>query len=166
MTVKILGLARLQKKLERMPKVAKEAIQAAMAAQADEIIAMMKSLAPVDDGDLRDSIGWTFGKKPRYAQAMATMKASMAGDLTITIYAGNSKVRYAHLVEFGTKPHSIEPKNAKALGPGGKYGVHVDHPGSKAQPFFYVSYRANKKKTKSAINRAVNKAAKEVAGGG
>lgn len=151
---KILNLARLDRKLKRIPEVAKELIKSAMEQGANEIVDMMKSLAPQDSGDLHDSIGWTWGKKPKYAQAIAVMKSSLGGELTITIYAGNSKVRYAHLVEFGAKPHIA----------GGMF-AGAKHPGSPAQPFFFVSYRANRKKVKSRIRRAITKAAKEVAGG-
>ena len=151
---KILNLARLDRKLKRIPEAAKELIKPAMEQGANEIVDMMKSLVAVDSGELRDSIGWTWGKKPKYAQAIAVMKSKMGGDLTITIYAGNNKVRYAHLVEFGARPHVA----------GGMF-AGAEHPGAPAQPFFFVSYRANRKKVKSRIRRAITKAAKEVAGG-
>jgi HK97 gp10 family phage protein len=113
-----------------------------MEQSATEIVAMMKNLVAVDDGDLRDSIGWTWGKAPKGALTIATITgAGSASDLLLTIYAGNEKAYYARWVEFGTASSS-------------------------AQPFFYVSYRALKKRTKSRITRATNKAAKQVAAGG
>lgn len=154
MTARILGLAKLHRKLQRMPEIAKARIQQAMEAGANEMVATMKSLVAVDSGDLRDSIGWTWGKKPRYSQAIATVKSKMAGDLTITIYAGNEKVRYAHLVEFATKAHVN----------GGLF-AGTQHPGTSAQPFFFVSFRALRRRAKSRISRAITKAAKEVAAG-
>lgn len=158
----IKGLESLKIKLKKLPEAAEKAVREAMAQGANEIVAMMKALVPVESGELRDSIGWTWGKAPKYSQKIATI-ASDDGRLTITIYAGNSRVRYAHLVEFGAKPHAIEPKNAMVLGKDGRFGVHVDHPGAKAQPFFYVSWRANKRRAKSRITRAINKSAKQVA---
>lgn len=151
---RILGLAKLHRKLQRMPEIAKARIQQAMETGANEIVAMMKSLVAVDSGDLRDSIGWTWGKKPKYAQAIATVKSKMANDLTLTIYAGNERVRYAHLVEFATKAHVN----------GGMF-AGTKHPGTNAQPFFFVSWRALRRRTKSRVSRAINKAAKEVATG-
>lgn len=148
----IVGLAKLERKLKSLPDKAIAKIKTAMEEGAEEIVTMMRSLAPEDSGALRDSLGWTWGKKPKYATALATAKANLGGDLTITIYAGNSKVRYAHLIEFGTAAHTN----------GGVFaGSH--HPGTKGQPFFFVSLRANRKKVKSRIRRAVNKAAREVA---
>lgn len=151
----ILGLAKLERKLRRMPEVAKATIKAAMEQGANEIVDMMRSLAPIDDGDLRESIGWTWGKRPKYSQVVAVAKSKMAGDLTITIFVGNSKVRYAHLVEFGTAAHEN----------GGMFPGTLN-PGTKAQPFFFVSWRANRKAVKSRIRRAITKAAKQVAAGG
>ena len=137
----ILGLAKLQKKLDRLPEAAKEQIKAAMAAQADEIVAMMKGLVPVKSGALRDSIGWTWGKAPKGSSIVAAVKASLGADMTITIYAGSHEAFYARWQEFGTQ----------------------DMP---ANPYFYVSWRASKKGAKRAIRNAIVASAKQVAKGG
>ncbi|WP_313666100.1 HK97 gp10 family phage protein [Shinella sp.] len=150
---KILGLARLNKKLQKLPAAAEAAIKTAMEQGANEIVALMKSLVAVDSGDLRDSIGWTWGERPKYSQAIATVKSS-DGKLALTIFAGNSKVRYAHLVEFATAAHVN----------GGQF-PGTAHPGTKAQPFFFVSWRALRRRTKSRITRAINKSATVVAAG-
>ncbi len=152
--VTILGRAKLEAKLRRMPEVAKAQIKAAMAAAADEIVAMMKSLVPVlkepdarrRAGALRDSIGWTWGRDaPAGAMIVAVVKGKLGGDLTITIYAGSRDKKrgiddayYARWVEFGTTKMS-------------------------ASPYFYVSYRANKKKAVRNIKSATRKAGKLVA---
>ncbi|MCW0235278.1 MAG: HK97 gp10 family phage protein [Ferrovibrio sp.] len=151
-TVTILNLAKLDKKLRRLPEAAVTSIRAAMEAGAIEIVAMMKRLAPEDSGDLRDSIGWTWGKKPKYAQAIAVAKSKLGGQLTITIYAGNERVRYAHLVEFATAPHIN----------GGMF-PGTQHPGTKAQPFFFVSWRALRRPAKTRINKAIRTSVKKVA---
>lgn len=148
------GLDRLQRKLKRFPVAVEQEIRAAMETSANEIVALMKSLVPVDSGELRDSIGWTFGDRPRYSQAIVTAK-SPNGNLVLTIYAGNERVRYAHLVEFGSSPHI----NA------GQF-AGTQHPGTAATPFFFPSFRALRRRAKSRITRAVNKAAKKVAAGG
>lgn len=167
----IIGLERLNRKLKKLPIAAEKRIKEAMEQGANEIVAMMKSLAPEVSGDLRDSIGWTWGDRPKYSQALATVKSS-DGKLALTIYAGNSKVRYAHLVEFGTAAHDIYGKRQgllgrrKAMGVDGRFGTHVKHPGAQAKPFFFVSWRALRRRTKSRITRAITKSAKEVAAGG
>lgn len=150
----IKGLKSLNSKLAKLPAAAENRIKEAMSAGADEIVAMMKSLVAVDDGTLRDSIGWTFGEAPKGAIKIGSVK-SRNGKLAITIYAGNSEAYYARWVEFGTAAHVN----------GGMFaGTH--NPGTKAQSFFYVSYRANRRRVKSRITRAITKSAKEVAAGG
>lgn len=133
----------------------------AIAQGADEIVAMQKRLAPVSprgthgnpSGMLRDSIVATWGGGgaiPKYASLRAgTGSARAAGDLSITITAGNSAVRYAHLVEFGTAPH---PQGGKFKG--------TEHPGTSPQPFFFPPYRALRRRVKARITRAMKKAIK------
>jgi hypothetical protein len=124
----------------------------AVAASADEIVQLQKKLAPIDDGDLQMSITWRWGneKKVAYSQSMGTVFGRT--DLSAVITVGNTKVRYAHLVEFETAPHI----NA------GKF-PGTQHPGTKKQAFFYPGWRLGKKRAKARIRRAITKAAKEVA---
>ncbi|MPR62760.1 HK97 gp10 family phage protein [Ochrobactrum intermedium] len=136
---RIIGLAKLQKKLNAMPQIAKDEIKKALEQSADEIVELAKSLVPEDTGELRESIGWTYGKVPRGAMTLGKVFASkLATDLTITIYAGNSEAYYARWVEFGTQKMA-------------------------ARPYFYVSYRANKKKAQSRVRRSITRAAKKAA---
>ncbi|TWF53263.1 HK97 gp10 family phage protein [Neorhizobium alkalisoli] len=151
---KILNLARLERKLRRLPKLVVDNIRSEMEAVADDIVAMMKNLVPVESGALRESIGWTWGKAPKGSMVLATAKASLGADLTITIYAGNDEAYWARWVEFGTAPHIN-----KGLYAGSQ------NPGTRAQPFFYVSWRANKKPAKRAIRKATRNAARAVAAG-
>jgi HK97 gp10 family phage protein len=141
--MKILGLARFKRKLAAMPAAAKAEIQAAMEASAEEIVDLMRRMVPVDRGDLRDSIGWTFGAPPKGTSVLATSSRSAAGSagLVITIYAGGGDAFHARFIEFGTKSMP-------------------------AHPFFYPSWRLGKKRARSRITRATNKAAKKVAAGG
>lgn len=154
MATRVLGLDRLKRKLKRFPAVVEQEIRVAMEQSATEIVALMKSLVAVDSGDLRDSIGWTWGDRPAYSQAIGAVKSAQ-GNMVITIYAGNTNVRYAHLVEFGSAPHIN----------GGRF-AGSQHPGTAAQPFFFVSYRALRRRAKGRVTRAVNKAAKRIAAGG
>lgn len=154
MAVRIIGLSSLNKKLKRLPEAAETAIRAAMEQGAQDIVNMMQNLVPVDSGELLESIGWTWGEAPKYSQKIASVK-SADGKMTITIYAGNSRVRYAHLVEFGSAAHIA----------GGMFkGAEI--PAVKKQPFFYVSWRAKSRSVKSRVSRAITKSAKQVAAGG
>ncbi|WP_343039066.1 HK97-gp10 family putative phage morphogenesis protein [Propylenella binzhouense] len=129
------GLARLEKRLAAIPEAAKEAVKPALIKSAEELADRMKRLAPVDEGDLRDSIAVTppGGTTPPYSQPGGSR---VAGELEALVTAGNSEVRYAHLVEYGTA-------NAPA------------------QAYFWPSYRLNKKRITGRIKRAVGKAVRE-----
>lgn len=136
---RIIGLEKLQKKLNAMPKSVKQEIRKALEQSAEEIVSLARNLVPVDKGDLRDSIGWTYGDVPKGSISLGSVRASeLTGDLTITVYAGNSKAFYARWQEFGTQK-------------------------MQAQPFFYPAYRALRRRAKGRVTRATNKAAKKVA---
>ncbi|MBB3944700.1 HK97 gp10 family phage protein [Rhizobium skierniewicense] len=151
---KIQNLDRLKRKLAKLPQVAKQMIRQQMENTAEEIVTMMKNLVAVDDGRLRDSIGWTWGKAPKGSITLASVKSTGADGLTLTIYAGNSEAYYARWVEFGTARHEN----------GGLFAGSI-HPGTTAQPFFYVSWRANKRRAVRAVSKATRDAAKKVAAG-
>lgn len=143
----ILGRAKLERKLKRLPEAAKEAIRVAMASAADDITDMMRSLVPYKTGALYDSIGWSWGPAPKGSLIVAQVKGKLGSELTITIYAGSrDKSRgdmdayWARWVEFGTVK-------------------------MKAQPYFFVSWRANRKSAVAGVRKATRKAARDVAAG-
>lgn len=154
MTTKILNADRLVRKLKAFPPRAEALIRTAMTQSADQTVALMKSLAPVDSGDLQMSISWTWGDAPKGSLKIGQIK-SREGNMRITIFAGSEQVFWARWVEFGTSPFIS----------GGKF-AGAANPGTRARPFFYVAYRAQRKGTKSRISRAITKAAKEIAATG
>lgn len=173
---KLTGLDKLNRKLQQLPIRAEREIRTAMAAGADEVVALAKSLAPLgistgrnssnNPGALRDSIGWVWGSKaPKGSVALGNVTGGVGrNDLVITIFAGDDKAFYARWVEFGTKPHTITAKNAPTLTRGGvNFGKSVSHPGaSTSNAFFFPAYRALRKKIKSRISRAITKSARDV----
>jgi len=149
------GISDLNKKVAQLPKRIEAAARGAMETGADELVEMMKRLVPKDSGDLRDSIGWTWGNAPAGAKVIAQSDPNERG-LRITVYAGSKKAYYAAWVEFGTAPHNV------ATGGGNKSfsGVSNEHPGSRAQPFFFPSYRALRKRIQARIKRQTRAAMK------
>ena len=137
-----------------MPAAARKAANDNVIEAANEVAALQKSLAPVDDGDLKESVHVTLpgGTTPPYSQpgGSTTARESQA-----IITAGNTKVRYAHLVEFGTKAHIN----------GGKF-AGTEHPGTTAQPFFWPAYRALRGRARGKITRGIKKAITDVATSG
>jgi HK97 gp10 family phage protein len=156
---KIEGLERLKKRFDRLPANVFDEVGKAIETGANEIADMQKRLAPVRTGALRDSIAVSLdGKPPRYA-AFRPKKGRNAvapeAGVTAVITAGNPEVRYAHLVEFGTAPHVV----------GGKF-KGAEHPGARAEPFFYPAYRVLKRRVRGRISRAFSKGVKKAQSGG
>ena len=140
-----------------MPELARQEIAKAMEQSAQEVVDLAKSLVPVSTGALRDSIGWTWGDAPSGSMVLGAVRASGkgAGNMVITIFAGNDEAYWARWVEFGTSPRIN----------GGEY-AGSQHPGTHAQPFFFPAYRAVRKRVKSRVTRAITKSAKRAASGG
>ena len=132
------GLSRVQQRLTAISIAIKEAVRGALAKSADEIVAAAKALVPVDQGALRDSIGWTWGDPPEGSFVIGSVGGG--NELRITIYAGSEEAYYARWVEHGTLEHA-------------------------AQPFFFPAYRLLKKRAANRVKRAVRKAIRENWGG-
>lgn len=113
----------LAERLRRAGQNSQQALLDTLMQAATYIAETMKSLCPVDTGNLRDSIG-----------------VRSQGD-SIVIGPDLEQAPYAGYVEFGTAPHEIRPKTAKALRftIGGQvvFARVVHHPGTK--PAYYVA---------------------------
>lgn len=127
------GINQLKHKLMvRLPKRVQQALRDAMEKSADDVVSMMKRLAPIDSGDLQMSISWTWGDPPKGAVVVAQSEPG-PGDLRITIFAGNKEAYYARWIEFGTAE-------------------------MRAQPFFYPSWRTKRRSVRARMARAMKKA--------
>lgn len=148
MASKVQGLDKFKRAIARLPVAAKNAGVNAVVQGANELSNLQKQLVAVDKGDLRDSITVTppGQSTPPYSQPGGE---KTAGPLQAYVTAGNTKVRYPHLVEFGVAPHV----NA------GEF-AGTQNPGYAAEPYFWPAYRALKGRIKSRISRNINKAIK------
>lgn len=161
MSMQILGKVAFERKLQRMPERVKAAARKAMEAAAEDVVRLAKSLVPVEEGTLKESIGWTWGKPPNGALMLGKVLSAITGaEMTLTIYAGSNDAFYARWVEFGTAPHTNAAGDFKAR-PGESRGLR--HPGSAAKPFFYPAYRANKRQAIRKIAGAVRKEVRAIA---
>ena len=81
--------------------------------------------------------------------------ATKMGDLEATVHTSN--VKYAVIVEKGSKAHVIRPKNKKALyWKGAKRPVKlVNHPGSKAKPYLEPAFESEKDKFIENLKEAI-----------
>ena len=70
--------------------------------------------------------------------------ATKIGNMEVTVHTSN--IKYAPMVEYGTKPHIIKPKNKKSLyWKGAKHPVKVvKHKGSRAKPYLIPAFEHTK----------------------
>ena len=167
---------RLRARLAKIPDIAREAAAAAMEEGAQEIVDAMKKAAPVQTGDLRDSIGWTWGEVPAGSFVIDEIRSGKnKGDqyatLRIKIYAGNREAFYARFIEFGTAPHSLELNASVARASSGsainqrRQQSSKQHPGTPAQPFFFPTWKRERAKFRRRIRERVRKRIKEAFNG-
>jgi hypothetical protein len=147
--VTVRGKDRLFRKLKMLAPEAEKELTIANGESAREMVSNAQNFVPVRTGALRDSIVATppGALPPIYSQGGDRDSAKTAWLVT----AGNSKVRYGHLVEFGTQPHV----NAGEM-PG------TQNPGAPAQPFFYPAHRLIRRRHKSKAGRALSRSIKKV----
>ena len=157
---------RIAAKLKQIPDVAVQAARQAMEEGAEEICAMMRSLARRGDtGALQASIGWTWGEIPAGSFMIDEIRTGpRQGDqyatLRLKIYAGSKDAFYARFVEFGTRPHALA-RNA-SVDRGKRQGQGGAHPGTPARPFFYPSWKkmraAYRNDIRNRVRAAIRKA--------
>ncbi|ADH89364.1 phage protein, HK97 gp10 family [Ancylobacter novellus DSM 506] len=128
-------LTKLQKRFAAIPREVKQAVQPALQRSGEELVATMRQLAPEDTGALKESIVATPAGQstPVYSQPGG---ATVVPENAVAVTAGNTDVRYAHLVEYGTAE-------------------------APEQPFFWPAVRLTRKRITSRIKRAVSKAVKD-----
>lgn len=133
------GLSRFQQRMRAIPEAVREAVKPALVASAEDIASLQRTLAPEETGNLKESIHVTRPGEttPPYSQPGGSRAA---GENEAIVTAGNSDVRYAHLVEHGTtKAH--------------------------AQPFFWPGFRLGRKRAATRVKGAVSRAVRKNWGG-
>lgn len=130
------GADALRRRFERVAANVEKEMQATLTRYAESVVADMKKLVPVDEGTVRDSIGFTFGEIPKGTISVGTVETPASGDVKVRIYAGGGEAFYARFLEFGTR----------------KMPAH---------PFFFPAWRANRRRIRSGITRAIRKAIRD-----
>lgn len=126
---------RFNKRMAAIPLKVRAALKPAIEKSANELVKKMQSNAPQETGALIESIKATQPEQTTPAYSLPSGQKT-AGELQAIVTVGDAKVRYAHLVEYGT---------SKAT----------------AQPFFWPAARELNKRIKGRIKRTINKAVKE-----
>lgn len=152
----------LEARLAAATKAIDQATTKALEAAAKDLVALMKSLVSVKQGDLRASIDWTWGDAPEGAIAMDSIESD---EKRITIHAGAGLdiPAVARWVEFGTAPHNVAKGGGTKAGQGDlSKGKGKPHPGASAKPYFYPAYRAKKRAILARMRREIRAALKKV----
>jgi hypothetical protein len=147
--MKIKGKEKFLGQIAALPAAMKEEIIKALTVSAEETNDLQKRFAPVDQGKLKNSIGFVVGDEAPEGAAITSAPAGGATDLTVTMYAGNEttlvrnkrgvQFQNALLQEFGVKRKGRIVKN----------------------PFFFPGFRLGKKRAKNRLRRAVTNGAKK-----
>lgn len=116
----------------------------------------VKESAPVGTGAYRDSI-----KMSDTSYDGNTIRTSVYTDAVVMDSTGKT-YNLGALIEYGTRPHTIEPATKQALRftINGEtiFAKHVFHPGTVANPHFQLSLQKNVALYKSNIRKAIKEA--------
>jgi len=151
LNIKIEGLTELAGQLEKLKKTAQGAeVRAALLDGANLISDAAKARAPVAP--------YATNYRGR-AIAPGGLKRSLF--LQAYAYTLKQAAPHAHLVEFGTKAHTVTPKDKKFLMFGNlfkRFAKKVQHPGSRPIPFFRDAIRAQRNNVKRLLEARVKAA--------
>lgn len=139
------GASQLHQRFKRVPKLVRDEISAQLEKEATKLVAEMNSIKPLPE----IQVGWTWGDAPKGALTIGKVANREYAKVSITIYAtsANGSGFSAAWFEFGTAPRFH--KSGKSTGQ------------ITASPFFWPVYRANKKRIRGNVSRAVTRAMKK-----
>lgn len=159
---KTIGREALQRRLDELvPEAAAAAAQAKLEV-AQEAASRIAARAPVRTGDYKGSIR---GGRQADNPGILPVGGKKSTDPDATAVYADFIWRF---LEFGTAPHNVAKgggnnagKIALITGRPSKLGVKpIAHPGSRAFPHVFYTWKAMRKAAKSKISRAISKAVK------
>lgn len=165
------GYDKLMRQLKAFPEMVRRQAAEDVKAGALDLKAAIRRACP--DPKIAKSVDARPGanNQAKNAANVAFADARVGAGLSYLVFAGPGLQfpMAARWMEYGTKPHLIQPKNAKVLHFGGGNmpetftGQPIHHPGERAQPYFMPTVRANKARIKNRIIRNARKAAQAAA---
>ncbi len=151
------GLSEFQRSWGNIPAAVKKNVAAELEDIADEIVAQMFGMAPQLTGDLAASIRWTWGDAPSGGLVIGEVADRKHGGMRITIFAGGEEATRRQQAR-------ASGNRARDQSRGGTFDQDVarlqEFGTSKmpANPFFFPVWRANKRRVKGRVSRAISKA--------
>ncbi len=147
------GLEQLYKTLNALPdKMAKKVWGSASSAMASTIAKQARKEAPYGRGQDAGRTKVKTKKKTVHLRDTIKIKKlrSSRTSINYVVHAGLG-IRYAHLVEFGSAPHTIRPKTAKALGFEYLVRESAEHPGTRPNRFMTRAFSKTHKEAMEAF---------------
>ncbi len=142
--------SKFERVLDALPEAAGDGAHDALRQNGEEAKRIIRNDAPRDDGELEDSVNWTYGDPPSGVMGSGRNKVNNIPDrLRISIYAGGKKAPHAHLVHNGTAERSTESGASRGVMP--------------PQPFFWPNIRSLRRRMKARITRKANREIKRAA---
>lgn len=141
------GVEALERRFARIPENIRRAAIKPIEKHTRIMVAHMENLVPVEEGDLKRSIRWSWKEGGRGQLRIGHAFGKAYGYVGVTVSAGNENTMVV------TKSTGKRWQNARLQ----EFGTTHHRP----NPFFYVVWRAQRKSIKSAITRAVRKAIKD-----
>lgn len=135
MPEKLIQLEGLRHTLEQLDKIEfafkGQYVQALFNACANELASRVRAATPRGEtGNLQRAVEAKRGTRTNFFSSwIVWMRLKVAPHI--------------HLVEFGTKPHTIKAKAAKVLQFGDRFARGVQHPGAKKEPYFAPTVKAH-----------------------
>jgi hypothetical protein len=113
-------------------------------------------------------------KSHRFATKSGVLERAVTvefpGEMTGRVFLNPAIAGYAGAIHDGSRPHRIDPKRKKLLrwaaplGGGGKgfaFARHVNHPGTKPDPFLYTALEARRDSIQEKMDKATDAALRE-----
>jgi len=153
------GLAELNRRWLAIPLRVREAVRLVMESTADEIVADMQRLVPVDTGALKASIGWTSGDAPKGTLTIGFFGGREFGTLRITFFSGGTP----GTARQQRRASGTRKSDQKRTGSFDSDTARFQEFGTlkmPANPFFFPVWRVWRRRVKTRISRAITKALK------
>lgn len=145
MQIEVKGLDQVAAKFDKLPVAIQDKLKLAMA----------RSLKAIADKARRSH---------RFKSRTSTLERAIEVEVNNTegVVRLDPKLEYVPYVHQGTRPHSISPREKRALRWGGvgnwHYAKRVSHPGYKGDPFLYRAARLERSTVREFFRAAVAEA--------
>lgn len=160
------GVSKLRRTLRRMPETVTEGVKKEVKGGAARVSSNIQAAAPASS--IRENISYKLARDGLTARiGLIGMRAARRGFL-------------ARIFEFGAKPHVIVPRPDKprnrrrgvqgamflaSKATGEFFGKLVRHPGMRARPFFFQTFRRDKGDILNQIKKAIGEAVRRASNG-